>query len=93
VIVNLVLWVGGVGALAAGIALIRAPLARLNELRRLAANAERYESWRGGRRAASDAPGRTGADEMMDVLRRRIQLWAVLIVAGVVLIVAGFLVR
>ncbi len=36
---------------------------------------------------------RTGADEMRDLLRSRVRLWAGVAIVGVVLVVAGFIVR
>ncbi len=90
-ILNVVLWLAGVVLLVAGIAMIRAPLARYRELQATAANLRRYEGWRGGRR--SDEAGRTGADEMTDMLRGRVRMWGAAIATGIVLIVAGFIVR
>ena len=94
-ILNLVLWIGGVALLILGIVQIRAPLARLNELKALEENAKRYDAWRGGSRTAASRPpdGRTGADEMQDMLRTRVRIWAAAIVIGIVMIVAGFLIR
>jgi hypothetical protein len=60
------------------------------ELDRLAENAKRYDSWRGNR-LTSD--GTTGADVMRDMLRRQIITWGVVLGIGIVLIVAGFIVR
>jgi hypothetical protein len=95
VILNIVLWVAGIALVAAGILRIQGPLSRFNELKRLDANAQRYDAWRGGSRTAATPPGggRTGADEMRDLLRSRARLWAAVIVAGIVLIVAGFVIR
>ncbi|MEA2621293.1 MAG: hypothetical protein QOH61_203 [Chloroflexota bacterium] len=92
-ILNIVLWVAGVAILALGILRIQAPLSRYNELGRLAGNAQRYDSWRGGRSRTAVDGGRTGADEMRDQMRQRVYLWAAAIVVGIVLIVAGFIVR
>ena len=64
----------------------------MNELDRLAENARRYESWRGGR-TASAADETTGADVMRALLRRQVTTWAAVGLAGVVLIVLGFVVR
>ena len=92
--INVVLWV--VGVVLAGVAIwrIRAPLGRMNELDRLAQNAARYDSWRGGsRRTAAEEGERTGADEMRDLMRRQVLIWAAVGILGVVLIVAGFAVR
>ncbi len=79
--------------LAVGLWRIRMPLARISELDRLAENAKRYDSWRGGSRMTSADGERTGADEMREMMRRQVLTWAVIIVAGIVLIVAGFAVR
>ncbi len=89
---NLVLWLAGIGLVAIAIWNIRLPFARLSELDRLAENAKRYESWRGGR-ANDDDQETTGADVMRQMMRRQVYVWASLGVAGVVLIVIGFVVR
>ena len=70
----------------------RAPFGRMGELDRLAENARRYDSWRGGRRALRDTET-TGADVMRALLRRQVTLWSAVGAAGIVLIVAGFAVR
>lgn len=91
---NVVLWVVGVVLVGVAIWRIRAPLGRMNELDRLAQNAARYDSWRGGsRRTAAEDGERTGADEMRDMLRRQVLIFAALGILGVVLIFAGFAVR
>ncbi len=94
-ILNLVLWIGGAALLILGIVQIRAPLARANELKALDENAKRYDAWRGGSRTAAPRPadGRTGADEMRDMLRTRVRIWAAAIVIGIVMIVTGFLIK
>ena len=89
---NLVLWLAGIGLVAIAIWKIRLPFTRMSELDRLAENAKRYESWRGGR-ATPDDHETTGADVMRQLLRRQVYVWAALGVAGVVLIVIGFVVR
>ena len=92
--INLVLWAVGIVLLGLAIWRIRAPLGRMNELDRLAQNAARYDSWRGGsRRTAAEADERTGADEMRDLMRRQVLIWAAVGVVGVVLIIAGFAIR
>ncbi len=92
--INLVLWAVGIVLLGLAIWRIRAPLGRMNELDRLAQNAVRYDSWRGGsRRTAAEAGERTGADEMRDLMRRQVLIWAAVGVVGVVLIIAGFAIR
>jgi hypothetical protein len=92
-VINLVLWVVGVVLLGVAIWRIRAPLGRMNELDRLAQNAARYDSWRGGSRLTAADGERTGADEMRALMRRQVLIWAAAGVAGVVLIVAGFAIR
>jgi len=64
----------------------------MNELDRLAENARRYESWRGGRSSGA-ADETTGADVMRQMLRRRVVTWTIVGAAGVALIVAGFVIR
>lgn len=92
--INLVLWVVGAALLGVAIWRIRAPLGRMNELDRLAQNAARYDSWRGGsRRTAAEAGERTGADEMREMMRRQVLIWAAVGIVGVLAIFAGFAVR
>jgi len=64
----------------------------MSELDRLAENARRYDSWRGGR-SPSGADETTGADVMRAMLRRLVMIWAIVGAAGVALIVAGFVIR
>lgn len=90
---NIVLWVAGLVLLAAGLAKAAAPYGRMRELDRLAENARRYDSWRGGSRLTAADNERTGADEMRDMMRRRVYIWGGVAVAGIVLLVAGFIVR
>jgi len=93
-VLNLVLWVGGLVLLGVGIRMIRGPLARYRQLQETDENLRRYESWRGGgRRTAVDYGGTTGADVMKAQMRQRVQLWSAVIVVGIVLMVAGFVVR
>jgi hypothetical protein len=91
VILNVALWVGGLGLLALGIVMIRDPLARLRALQVTEANLRRYDDWRGSRLV--DDGTRTGADEMKDHLRSRVRLWGIVIAAGIVLLVVGFVAR
>ena len=63
----------------------------MNELDRLAENARRYDSWRGGR--SSDDGETTGADVMRKMLRRQVVTWSIVGAAGVAMIVAGFVIR
>ena len=91
-LLNVVLWLGGVGLLALGITRIRGPIARRQALDSTSANLQRYDEWRGNR--LRPEPGeRTGADEMRDELSRQVRIWAVVTGAGFGLIVAGFVVR
>jgi hypothetical protein len=92
-LLNLGLWLAGIALVVAGAATIRRPMARLRDLEATQANLRRYESWRGGGRRTSVDPGVTGADVMRQVLRDQVRRWAIVIAAGVVLIVAGFAVR
>jgi len=88
-ILGLVLIVGGVALIVVGALRARDPYRRYMALREEDANIARYEAWRGGTRP----DGRTGASVAMDVLRRRAQVGAGIAIAGIVLVVAGFLVR
>jgi len=91
-LLNLVLWAGGVALLVLGVMRVRGPLARYRDLQATRTNLMRYDDWRGNRRRPEPG-GRTGADVMLDLLRRRALLWGAVAVVGVVVIVAGFAVR
>jgi hypothetical protein len=91
-LLNLTLWVGGLVLVVVGAMAIRRPLARYRELQATDANLRRYDSWRGGKRTAVET-GVTGADMMRAQLRSTSIRWGAVIVAGIVLIVAGFVVR
>jgi hypothetical protein len=92
VLLSVLLWVSGVALVVIGVLRVRPALARQRELRATQANLARYDDWRGNR--IRREPGeRTGADEMLDLLRRQILLWGGLAATGVILIVVGFLVR
>jgi hypothetical protein len=92
-VINLALWALGIALLAVAVWRARPAMARMAELDRLADNARRYETWRGGSRTAANSGETTGADIMRGMLRRQVYLWAAIGVLGVVLIVAGFAVR
>ena len=92
-LVSLALWLGGVGLIVLAVFQARGPFTRMSELERLAQNARRYDSWRGGRRTAAEEGGTSGADIMRDMLRRRVLIWAAVAAAGVALVVAGFVIR
>ena len=92
--INIVLWLVGIALVVIAAWRVRTPFARMSELDRLADNAKRYESWRGGgSRTAAGTGDRTGADEMRDVLRRQVYLWASVGIVGILLVVGGFLFR
>ena len=91
--INLVLWAAGIALLGLAVWRVRSPMTRLCELDRLADNARRYDAWRGGSRSAAGSGETTGADVMRGLLRRQVYVWAAAGVAGVLLIVAGFVVR
>lgn len=92
--ISLLLWLVGVALVAIALWRVRVPFGRMTELDRIADNAKRYESWRGGAsRTAAGAGERTGADEMRDVLRRQVVLWAGVGAVGLLLVVGGFLYR
>ncbi len=91
--INIVLWVAGFVLIALGIAKASRPFGRMQELDRLADNAKKYDSWRGGSRLTAVDGERTGADEMRDMMRRQAITWAAVAILGIVLIVAGFAVR
>jgi hypothetical protein len=86
----------GLGLMVAGVVLIvigavraRDPYRRYMALREQDANVARYEAWRGGSRP----DGKTGASVAMAMLRRQAQVGAGIVIAGIVLVVAGFIVR
>ena len=91
--INVVLWLAGIVLVGIAIWRVRPPLARMNELDRLAENARRYDSWRGGSRLTAADGETTGADVMRQLLRRQVLIWAGVGAVGVVLIVAGFAIR
>ena len=86
---NIVLWLGGVALIAIGYSRARRPWARYQQLKAQDANVARYEAWRGGLRD----DGTTGASVAMAVLRRQAQVGGAIVIAGVVLVFLGFLVR
>jgi hypothetical protein len=89
-VVNLVLWVGGIVLLVLGYQRARGPWARYQALKEEDANASRYNAWRGGVR---DDPSSTGASVAMAILRRQAQTAGAIGAVGIVLIVAGFLIK
>ncbi len=86
--------------IAAGAALIalaglrvREPYRRYMALREQEQTLARYDSGRGGRRTAAPETQPSSARLMQAELRRQAQRWALLGVAGFVLIFAGFALR
>ena len=88
-VVNVVLLIGGIALLVVGYQRARGPWARYQALKDEDATAARYAAWRGGVRD----DGTTGASVAMSILRRQWQQWAAAVVAGIVLVILGFLVR
>lgn len=90
-LVNIVLWLAGVALIIVGYTRARGPWSRYQALKAQQANVARYESWRGGVRGQEDGP--TGASLMLTELRRQAQIGGAILVAGVVLVFIGFLIR
>ena len=87
--VNLVLWIAGIAFIALGYTRARAPWSRYQALRDQDSNEQRYAAWRGGVRDTST----TGASVAMEILRRQWQVGAAIAVVGIVLVIAGFVVK
>jgi uncharacterized membrane protein len=87
--INLVLWVAGIVLIAVGYTRARDPWRRYQALKEQDANVARYEAWRGGVRD----DGKTGASVAMALLRRQAQIGGLILIAGVVLVFIGFLIR
>ncbi len=88
-IVNVILWVAGIVLIAIGYQRFRVPWGRYQALKEQDANVARYEAWRGGIRD----DGKTGASVAMAVLRRQAQIAGLIVIAGVVSLFVGFLIR
>ena len=88
-LLNLALLAVGVGLIVVGTIRARTPYRRYMALKEQDANIARYEAWRGGVRSDST----TGASVAMQVLRRQAQIGAGIAIAGIVLVVAAFLIR
>ena len=88
-VVNVILWVAGIVLIAVGYQRFRVPWGRYQALKEQDANVARYEAWRGGIRD----DGKTGASVAMAVLRRQAQIAGLIVIAGVVLLFLGFLIR
>jgi len=88
-LLNVVLWLAGIGLIVAGYTRARGPLARYQALKEQDANVARYEAWRGGARDQ----GTTGASVAMQILRRQARIGIAIGVVGFVLVLLGFLIR
>ena len=88
-LLNLALVVAGVALIVVGALRARGPYQRYMALKDQDANVARYEAWRGGSRPDS----KTGASVAMDLLRRQAQIGAGIAIAGIVLVVLGFVIR
>jgi hypothetical protein len=88
-LLNLVLIAAGIALIAAGYLRAKGPYRRYMALREQDANIARYEAWRGGPRPDS----KTGAPVAMQMLRRQAQVGGGILIAGVVLVFVGFVVR
>jgi hypothetical protein len=77
----------GVAAMAFGFSRARGPWARYQALKAQDENIARYESWRGGIRDS----GTTGASVAMELLRRQARDGALIMAAGFVVTIVGFL--
>jgi hypothetical protein len=88
-IVNIVLWVGGVALIAIGYQRFRGPWSRYQALKEEDANAARYAAWRGGVRDTSP----TGASVAMEILQRQARIGAGMAIAGLVLVILGFVIK
>lgn len=87
-LVNFVLIAFGIASMAFGYSRARGPWRRYQALKAQEDNIARYESWRGGLRDA----GPTGASVAMEMARRDARLGAILMAAGFVITILGFLV-
>ncbi|HYO44256.1 MAG TPA: hypothetical protein VES19_13755 [Candidatus Limnocylindrales bacterium] len=88
-LVSIGLIFAGIALIVVGVTKARGPYRRYMALRDQDANVARYEAWRGGARP----DGKTGASVAMAMLRRQAQVGAGIVIAGFVLVIAGFLVR
>jgi hypothetical protein len=84
---GLVLILAGIAATAAGYARFREPWSRYQALKAQETNIARYESWRGGLRDS----GPTGASVAMAMFRAAARNAAIVMAAGVAVIILGVL--
>ena len=90
-LLNLAFLALGVALIALGWRRARGPYARYQALKEQQENVARYESWRGGIRGSRDE--RTGADVMLQELRRQAQTGGAILIVGFVLVVLAFFLR
>jgi hypothetical protein len=88
-LLNLALIAAGVVLIVVGGMRTRGPYRRYMALKEQDANVARYEAWRGGPRSDS----KTGASVAMAMLRRQAQIGGAIVIAGVVLVVLGFILK
>jgi hypothetical protein len=88
--INLACWVLGIVLIVAGYLRAKGPWARYQQLKAQEANLARYEGWR-GTRLRDDGP--SVASIMAAELRRRAQIGGLILIAGFVLVFAGFAVH
>ena len=89
-LINLICWGLGVALIAIGYLRAKEPWSRYQELKSQEANIARYEGWRGAR-LRDDGP--SAASIMAGELRRRAQIGGLVVIAGFVLVFAGFAVH
>ena len=85
---GLALVAGGLALVVVGLSRARVPWSRYQAMRVQEANAERYRAWRGG---LGDAAA--GADVMKSLLRSRVRAALLVASVGVVLVIAGLVIR
>ena len=86
---NLLLILLGIALMVVGYSRARGPWARYQALKAQDENIARYESWRGGIRDS----GTTGASVAMELLRKQARDGALVMAAGFVIVILGFLLR
>jgi uncharacterized membrane protein len=84
-----ILILAGAALIIVGAVRAREPYRRYTALKEQDANIARYEAWRGGVRS----DGKTGASVAMEILRRKVQVGAGVVIVGFVLVAAGFVIR
>ncbi len=85
---GLLLLLVGVALIVLGVVRARDPYRRYMALREQDANVARYEAWRGGPRTDP----KTGSSVAMQMFRRKAQTGGLIVIAGVVCVVAAFVI-